>query len=278
MRLLAILFCFAFVAGCENTDVLTATDAGMDAVKALTLSDKDVLAIASQSADLSDRKNRIAPPDDKYSKRLNRLVHQKFQDGNVTFNYGVYISPEVNAFAMADGTIRIYSGLMDMMNDGELRFVIGHEMGHVMKKHIRKKIQLAYAASAVRKGIASQDSTAGEVARSVFGGLAETLMNAQFSQLEEKEADDYGLLFLKKKDFEAKDAVSALKKLATLGKEHSFLSSHPDPDKRAERLQAQLEGRALSIDENKQNIIGKVKAFLHSSLEFIQKVLSSWLK
>jgi putative metalloprotease len=112
----------------------------------------------------------------------------------------------------------------------------------------------------------------------VLGGLAETLMNAQFSQLEEKEADDYGLLFLKKKGFEPKDAVSALKKLATLGKGHSFLSSHPDPDKRAERLQAQLEGRALSIDENKQNIIGRVKAFLHSSMEFIKKVLSSWLK
>jgi len=277
-KLLALLFCFAFVAGCENTDLLTATDAGMDAVKAIALSDKDVLAIASQSADLSDRKNRLAPPDDTYAKRLNRLVSQKFQDGDVTFNYGVYLSPEVNAFAMADGTIRIYSGLMDMMNDGELRYVIGHEMGHVMKKHIRKKIQLAYAASAVRKGIASQDSTAGEVARSVFGGLAETLMNAQFSQLEEKEADDYGLLFLKKKGFEPKDAVSALKKLATLGKGHSFLSSHPDPDKRAERLQAQLEGRALSIDENKQNIIGRVKAFLHSSMEFIKKVLSSWLK
>jgi putative metalloprotease len=277
-RLLALLFCFAFVAGCENTDVLTATDAGIDAVKAITLSDKDVLAIASKSADLSDRKNRLAPPVDKYSKRLDRLVNQKFQDGDVTFNYGVYISPEVNAFAMADGTIRIYSGLMDMLEDGELRFVIGHEMGHVMKKHIRKKIQLAYAASAVRKGIASQDSTAGEVARSVLGGLAETLMNAQFSQLEEKEADDYGLLFLKKKDFEPKDAVSALKKLATLGKEHSFLSSHPDPDKRAERLQAQLEGRALSIDENKQNIIGKVKAFLNRMVEFVKHVLSSWLK
>jgi len=277
-RLLALLFCFAFVAGCENTDVLTATDAGMDALKAVTLSDKDVLAIASKSADLSDRKNRLAPPDDKYSKRLDRLVNQKFQDGDVTFNYGVYISPEVNAFAMADGTIRIYSGLMEMLNDGELRFVIGHEMGHVMKEHIRKKIHLAYAASAFRKGIASQDSTAGEVARSVLGGLAETLMNAQFSQLEEKEADDYGLLFLKKKDFEPKDAVSALKKLATLGKEHSFLSSHPDPDKRAERLQAQLEGRALSIDENKQNIIGKVKAFLYNSMEFMKKIFFNWTK
>lgn len=30
-----------------------------------------------------------------------------------TFRYKVYLSPTVNAFAMADGTIRIYSGLMD---------------------------------------------------------------------------------------------------------------------------------------------------------------------
>ena len=32
---------------------------------------------------------------------------------------------------MADGTIRVYSGLMDLMTDDELLFVIGHEMGHV---------------------------------------------------------------------------------------------------------------------------------------------------
>jgi putative metalloprotease len=264
LRYVGLLFCLAFLSGCENTDVMTATDAGIDAVKAITLSDKDVLVIASKSADLSDRKNRLAPPDDKYSKRLDRLVNQKFQDGDVMFNYGVYMSPEINAFAMADGTIRIYSGLMDMLDDGELRFVIGHEMGHVTRNHVRKKIQLAYAASAVRKGIASQNNAAGDAARSLFGGLAESLMNAQFSQLEEKEADDYGLAFLKREKFDPRDAVSALKKIARLGKGHSFLSSHPDPDKRAERLQAQLEGRALSIEENRQNIISKVNAFFEN--------------
>jgi putative metalloprotease len=175
---------------------------------------------------------------------------------------------------MANGTIRVYSGLMDMLNDGELRFVIGHEMGHVMKNHIRKKIQLAYAASAVRKGIASQNSTAGEVARSLFGGLAETLMNAQFSQLEEKEADDYGLAFLKHKKFEPRDAVSALKKIAALGSGHSFLSSHPDPEKRAERLQAQIEGRALSIEEKQQNILASAKSFLQDRFPSLYKYVS----
>ena len=273
LRLLVILFCFVFISGCDNTDVLTAIDGGKDAVKAITLSDKDVLAISSKSTDFLDKKNRLAPPDNKYSIRLNRLINQKFQDGDVAFNYGVYMSPEVNAFAMADGSIRIYGGLMDMLTDGELRFVIGHEMGHVMKRHIREKIRLAYAASAVRKGVASQNNAAGEIARSVFGGFAESLINAQFSQLEEKEADDYGLLFLKKKDFEPRDAVSALKKLAGLGRGHSFLSSHPDPDKRAERLQAQLEGRALSIEENKQNILSRLKVFIYDSAAFIKDKL-----
>jgi putative metalloprotease len=251
-------------------DVLTATDAGIDAVKAITLSDKDVVAIASKSADLLDGTNSVAAPDNEYSLRLRRILSQKFQDGDMAFNYGVYISPEVNAFAMADGSIRIYGGLMDMLNDGELSFVIGHEMGHVIKRHIRKKLQLAYAASAVRRGITSQNNIAGEIARSVFGGLAESLMNAQFSQLEEKEADDYGLLFLKKKDLKPTDAVSALEKLAGLCKEHSFLSSHPQPEIRAERLQGQMEGRALSIEENKQNILSRLKAFIYNGVNFIK--------
>ena len=66
---------------------------------------------------------------------------------------------------MADGTIRVYSGLMDMLDDRELVFVVGHEMGHVVAKHIKKKIMLAYAGSAARKAIASQQNTAGEIAR-----------------------------------------------------------------------------------------------------------------
>ncbi|VTR30443.1 Uncharacterized metalloprotease yggG [Serratia fonticola] len=32
---------------------------------------------------------------------------------------------------MANGCIRVYSGLMDMMDDNEVEGVLGHEMGHV---------------------------------------------------------------------------------------------------------------------------------------------------
>ncbi len=265
ITLIPVCFFMLFLPGCENTDIQTATEAGIEAVKALTLSDKDVLELAEQSARYSDKKNSLALPANKYAVRLRRIVGKTAQEGNLTFNYGVYLSPTVNAFAMANGTIRLYSGLMDRLNDDELRFVIGHEMGHVAKNHLRKKIRLAYAASAVRKGVASQKNLSGEIARSLLGDLAESLMNAQFSQLEEKEADDYGLTFLQRKKIDPRQALSALRKLARLGRDHSFLSSHPDPEKRAERLQAQLAGKAVSIEEQQQNWLARIKSFLKNT-------------
>jgi len=233
--------CAVFLTGCEDTNLQLATEAGVDALKAVTLSDNDVKALAAKASGQSDRKNRIAPVESRYGKRLHRLVGSHYQSNGYVFDYKVYLSPKVNAFAMADGTIRIYSGLMDMMDDGELMFVIGHEMGHVVEKHIKKKIMLAYAGSAVRKGIASQENLAGNIARSSLGGLVEMLLNAQFSQQEEREADNYGILFLKKQGLEINAAVAALKKLATLGSNHSFLSSHPAPGARAKRLQQQVD-------------------------------------
>jgi putative metalloprotease len=166
--------------GCENTDVQPAAEAGLDAVKAITLTDEDIQGLAAQSAEYADSKNRIAAQTSRYARRLYGLVGDHLEEDGVLFNCKVYLSSEINAFALADGTIRIYSGLMDMVDDEELRFVIGHEMGHVAKEHIRKKMQLALAGSALRKGIASQNNIAGNIARSQLGGFVELLVNPSF--------------------------------------------------------------------------------------------------
>jgi putative metalloprotease len=232
-----LVFCLLACSGCENTDLQLAAEAGLEAVQAVTLSDGDVQQLAQQAALQSDSKNRLADPDSSHARRLERLIGPHLEADSFRFTCRVYLSPEVNAFAMADGTIRIYSGLMDMMDDGELRFVIGHEMGHVVRNHIRKKLQLAYAAGALRKGIASQANTVGALAASQLGGFTEMLVNAQFSQQEEREADDYGAAFLERQGSERKPAVTALQKLAALGNDHSFLASHPAPGARADRLE-----------------------------------------
>ncbi len=263
--------CLLGLTACEDTDIQIAADAGLDVVKAITLSDSEVQSLAAQAARYADEKNKIAPEESQYAMRLRGLVGKHLQTEGSRFDFKVYVAPEINAFAMADGTIRIYSGLMDMMGDEELFFVIGHEMGHVEKNHLRKQMRLAYAGSAVRKVIASQNNAVGELARSELGGFVEQLMNAQFSQQEEKEADDYGLALLTSNGFGPKNAVSALRKLATLGTGHSFLSSHPAPDKRANRLEGKPE---KSEERGTDSLLDTVLTYLRSQFPALYDKLS----
>lgn len=222
-----------------------ATEAGVDAVKAVALSDDDVRHLADKAVAVSDGRHQVAGPSNPYARRLNRLMGMVPAEAAKGYHLKVYLDPKVNAFAMANGSIRIYSGLMDRMNDKELLFVIGHEMGHVSEKHIKRKIMVAYAASALRKGIASQENMGGLIASSAIGGFVQALANAQFSQTEEQSADDFGLKFLIKISFSEDQAVDiasgALEKLALSSNEHSMMSSHPDPEKRADRMRSALD-------------------------------------
>ena len=269
---IGLLFLLILTTSCENTDVAMIAGAGIDAVKAVTLSDSEVRQLAKRAADFSDSSNRVAPPDNPYGQRLYRLVGDHLEEEGRTFNYKVYLSPQVNAFAMADGTIRINSALMDMTNDGELRFIIGHEMGHVVNNHIKKKLMMAYGSSALRKAIASQDNLAGDISRSILGSFTETVVNAQFSQQEEREADDYGLGFLIGNEYDQQAAISVLRKLATLGADHSFLSSHPAPDTRADRLEDQLSGKT---SESPASFFQKTMVILVKMWEFLKQLFFS---
>ncbi|MEE4113785.1 MAG: M48 family metallopeptidase [Desulfobacteraceae bacterium] len=278
LSLLLLIGLSAVLPGCENTDMQLATEAGIDAYKAVTLSDQAVAELAGKSSAFMDSRHPVAPAASGYAKRLQALVGDLYEQDGYTFNFKVYLRDEVNAFAMADGTIRIFSGLMDMLDDGELRFVIGHEMGHIVKQHTRKQLRLAYAASAVRKGLAAQEGLAADLARSQLGGLVEQLMGAQFSQLEEKVADDYGLSFLMSQGHAPEAAVSALNKLAGLGSGHSFLSSHPDPALRAERIYLQIQGKVLSVEETQHNFIAAVRIKLAEWYDRLRNLLSELLK
>lgn len=265
-HILALLLAL-FLFGCENTDIGLMADAALDTVKAVTLTNEQVTEISRRAALASDGKNRVAPDGSAYSQRLRRLVAgHETRDGR-DFNYKVYLTDVPNAFAMADGSIRINSGLMDIMTDEEVLFILGHEMGHVVKNHSRKKLLLALSTSAVRKGLAAQDTEVGQIAASVIGAFSEQLANAQFSQHEERQADSYGVAFLEDIGLDRSAAVSSLNKLATLAGQHTFLSSHPHPESRAKRLLSAktAEPEEMIHDDNPDgSIFDAIRSFLAS--------------
>jgi len=230
------------LASCSANDMNIA--AGMDLLKATTVTNAEMKSMAHLAAKEYDRKSKVAPRGSRYAKRLNRLTRNFHRVGNLKLNYKVYMNNQVNAFAMADGTVRVYKGLMDKMNDGELLFVIGHEIGHVKYEHTKNAYRMGHLTSGARKALAANGGKGALLSRGKAGALSEKLVNAQFSQSQESEADTNGLYFLQKAHKNKKFAVSALKKLASGGGSGGVIgnlfSSHPAPMKRAEAIEAMI--------------------------------------
>ncbi len=240
-----------FLGACSNTgstSAVSATNAeglitaGKSAVQAATLSDADVMQLSEKSCAELDGKSKIAAPKSKYALRLARIVKNmpKAADG-VTINYKVYETKEVNAWAMNNGCVRVYSGLMDLMNDDEVRGVVGHEIGHVALGHSKKSMQVAYAAGAARQAAAaSGNSAVAALSSSDIGAIAEKLVNAQFSQTQETDADDYSFDLLTAAKLKREGLITAFEKLAKLGDSSSMLSSHPSSSGRAQHIRDRI--------------------------------------
>lgn len=237
------------LAGCQsvaNLDTAGLTQAGGTALQALTLSNGQITAMSNESCAAMDQKNQLAGPASPYTARLAKVVSQMPQQINgQPAVYKVYLTKDVNAWAMANGCIRVYSGLMDVMDDDELRGVIGHEIGHVALGHSKSRMQVAAAASAVRTVAASTgNSTVTALTQSQAGDLAEKFVGAQFSQRQESAADDYSFDLLTREKLNRKGLVTAFQKLAAMdaGKGGvSLLASHPPSAERAAHIQKRLD-------------------------------------
>lgn len=212
--------------------------AGLDLLKAATVSEEELMDAARQMRAYEDRKRRVAPAGSKHARRLAKLTAKHGTEDGMKLNFKVYMSNEINANASPDGSVRFYSGLMDKMTDAELLGIIGHEIGHVKFKHSLNEMRTAYMASAARKAASANKGALGAIADSDLGGLAEKVLNAQYSQSQETESDDYGLAFMKKHKYDAKAMESAFRKLGSGG--GGMLSSHPNSQERANRMRDKL--------------------------------------
>ncbi len=223
-------------------DLGRALNAAKSLTDAATISDQDISAYFSQMAKESDKEHQIAAAGSKYGKRLVTLTQGLGAYDGLKLNFKVYQTPEVNAFAMGDGTVRVFSGLLDMMSDDEVRYVIGHEIGHVKAGHSKKRMQMALTAGGLREAVAASGSKAGTLADSQLGDLFQKVVLAQHSQSNENEADDYAMAFMKNRKYDPKATVSALEKIDKLsgGSGASWLSTHPAPAERAQRMRSQL--------------------------------------
>jgi putative metalloprotease len=235
-RIAAVFASLGLLGGCVGN----MGGAAGDIFTAATITNGELVQISRDMRAVGDRENKVADKNNKYAKRLDRLTKPFQKEGGLDLNFKVYITPDVNANATADGSIRVYSGLMDMMTDNELLFVIGHEIGHVADGDSLDKIRMAYASSGALKAAAAASGKAAAVLSTAqLGDLLHSVLNAQFSQKQESEADAYGYTLMKKHKIDTKAAVSALEKLG--GGSAGVMSSHPGSADRAKAIQKMID-------------------------------------
>ncbi len=242
-KLIAAIICIlAAMPSHAQFNLRKAVSGATKAVQAFTLSDEQMAAYVKESIDWMDKNNPVLPDDDPYTIRLKKLTEGITDADGIPLNFKVYNVIDVNAFACPDGSVRVFSSLMDIMNDDELMGIIGHEIGHVMKRHSKNAFRTELLTGAVKDAVASTGGAAAALTESQLGTLGQSLLNAKYSQKQEKEADDCGYDFLKANGRNPWGMVMAFEKFLDMesGAKTSYVqkmfSSHPETKDRIKRM------------------------------------------
>ena len=213
--------------------------------KAYMLSDEDLAKLVQEEVAEMDRQNKVCGEGSKYTKRLRRLTQGMKDADGIKLNFKVYQTTDINAFACPDGSVRVFSALMDVLRDDELLGVIGHEIGHVALRHVKSAWKDALLRSAASDLIGSQSETWAAVSDSYLGDVASAALSAKHSRYHETQADDYGYDFLKESGKNPWAMGLAFIKLKSISQQENHskyaklleaFSSHPDFDERISRM------------------------------------------
>lgn len=185
-----------FVSCGQNFNAAYLLSSGVKIAQAASITDEQMKAYVSQYVQQLDAQSPVLPESNAYVKRMRNLTKGITEVEGTPLNFKVYQTNDINAFACADGSVRIYSGLLDKMTDDQVLGVIGHEIGHVALKHSLKQYKAALRNSAIRDAVVSTGGTIAVLTASQLGDLGEALMSAKYSRTQENQADDYGYQFL----------------------------------------------------------------------------------
>ncbi len=247
-KIIAVIACLFVVSEASaQFNLKKAVNAAAKGVKAATLTDAEMAAYVKESVDWMDKHNPVLPEDNPYTQRLRKLTEGITDADGIPLNFKVYHVIDINAFACPDGSVRVFSSLMDIMDDDELMGVIGHEIGHVLKHHSKNAFRTQLLTGAAKDAIASTSGKAAALTDSQLGNLGEALINSKYSQKQENEADDCGYDFLVKNGRNPFGMASAFEKLQQMEGDtkqsyvQKMFSSHPETQARIDHITKRAE-------------------------------------
>lgn len=167
---------------------------------------------------------------------------------NAQWEFVVFESDQINAFALPGGKVSVYTGLLNLVkSDDELACVMGHEIAHVTSRHGAERTSqqlVATGATALSAAYLETRDMAPEKKALIVGGLglgATYGVMMPYSRLHETEADSVGLRFAAGAGYDPRAAVTFWQRMSAAtskqGKPPVLLSDHPSDESRIANLQ-----------------------------------------
>lgn len=188
-----------------------------------------------------------------YVNRVGRWVASQSERPDLNWRFGVIASNDINAFAAPGGYVFVTQGLYRQLgSEAELAGVLGHEIGHVIRKHHLKILQQSQLIDLGSKLLSKQVGDNANVQKLIGGGAeiaARTLdKNAEF------EADRIAIVLAARAGYDPFGLVSVLQDIAQVSKDEGSVAllfkTHPHPNERLDQLR-------LAIGERLDGIQGK---------------------
>lgn len=151
------------------------------------------------------------------------------------FTFETLEGAEPNAFALPGGFVFVTQSLVELCgrDPDEIAFVLGHEMGHIIRGHAMNRIIGASAIAVVSRAAPIRGVLAGWLRRA-----GTQVLESAYSQDLESEADRFGVHLVVAAGYEPRASVQLFRRLARLKTSAlqvdlgGYFSSHPPFDVR----------------------------------------------
>ncbi len=172
----------------------------------------------------------------------------RVSDRKLPYEFSVINESTPNAWALPGGKIAINRGLLvELESEAELAAVLGHEIVHAAAKHSALGMQrgLLLQSALIASSIALSDYEYRQLALT-GAQIGAGMVNQKYGRDAEREADYYGMHYMKKAGYDPAKAVNLQKTFVRLSKDKQsnwltgLFASHPPSQERVENNQNTL--------------------------------------
>ena len=189
----------------------------------------------------------IAGASQAYIASIGRTLAASARGPKYPYTFSIANYREINAFALPGGPVWVHRGAIQAAtSESQLAGVLAHEIAHISQRHAADQISKGVIANGLLGllgavlGNSGGARTAQTGARILAGGYM-----MKFSRDDEREADRVGVEIMRRAGWDARGMLEFMQTLrARAGRDPAsvevFLSTHPSPADRVERLRGQL--------------------------------------